>query len=183
MRSGNYFLNANSTFGPDSAEWTYTDTNPTNFYSSYISGAQRLKGGNTLICDGAHGTFFEVDNNKTKVWKYINPIINSGPLSQGTAIASGQNGWVNATFRCTRYAPNYPAFLGRNLVAGVPIELNPIPSNCDMSTTISEQVNLNKNKELLYITDLLGRKTSHENNKILFFIYDDGTVVKKLLLE
>ena len=52
-----------------------------------------------------------------------------------------------------------------------------------MSTTIREQKNLNKNKELLYITDLFGRKTFHQNNKILFFIYDDGTVEKKLLLE
>ena len=181
--SGNYFLNANNTFDPDSAEWTYTDPNPTNFYASYISGAQRLAGGNTLICDGAHGTFFEVDNNKTQVWKYINPVINSGPLSQGTAIATSQNGWANATFRCTRYAPNYSAFQGQNLFAGLPIELNPIPLNCDMSTTIREQKNLNKNKELLYITDLLGRKTFHQNNKILFFIYDDGTAEKKLLLE
>ncbi len=64
--NGNYFLNINNTFGPDSAEWTYTDPNPTNFYSSYISGAQRLIGGNTLICDGAHGTFFEIDNNKSR---------------------------------------------------------------------------------------------------------------------
>ena len=147
------------------------------FFSNIISGAERLENGNTLICQGVGGRFFEIDTNNYIVWEYINPVNNVGPMNQTTEPTS------NNVFRCTRYASNYAAFLGRNLVAGAPIEINPIPSNCDMSTTISEQENLNKNKELLYITDLLGRKTFHQNNKILFFIYDDGTVEKKLLLE
>ena len=44
------------------------------FFSSFISGAQRLANGNTLICSGANGTIFEVTPDKTIVWKYVNPV-------------------------------------------------------------------------------------------------------------
>ena len=176
--NGNYFLTTN-TFGPSSAEWTYTDPNPTNFYASYISGAQRLPNGNTLICDGAHGTFFEIDPTATQVWKYINPIVNSGPLAQGDNIPITNNGWGNPTFRCTRYSPNYSAFTGRNLIPGPFIELNPLPSNCQMLSAIDEYQITNQNRSLLYITDILGRKITTKYNTPLFYIYDDGTVEKK----
>ena len=33
---------------------------PDDFFAPYISGTQRLPNGNTLICDGVHGTLFEV---------------------------------------------------------------------------------------------------------------------------
>tara|TARA_Y100000593_G_scaffold2895_1_gene5797 strand:- start:1261 stop:3441 length:2181 start_codon:yes stop_codon:yes gene_type:complete len=36
-------------------------------------------------------------------------------------------------------------------------------------------------KQLLMITDILGRPTKPVNNQVLFFIYDDGTVEKKYL--
>lgn len=36
-------------------------------------------------------------------------------------------------------------------------------------------------KELLMITDILGRPTKIEKNRMLFFIYDDGTVEKKIV--
>ena len=35
-------------------------------------------------------------------------------------------------------------------------------------------------KKLVAITDLLGRPAKEENNKLLFYIYDDGTVEKKI---
>ena len=38
------------------------------------------------------------------------------------------------------------------------------------------------NKELLKVTDLLGRETK-QTNQPLFYIYDDGTVEKKLIIE
>ncbi len=176
--NGDYFL-TNNTFGPLSPEWTYTDINPTDFYASYISGAQRLPNGNTLICDGAHGTFFEIDASNSQVWKYINPIINTGPLTQGDNIPITNNGWGNPTFRCTRYSLNYSAFTGRNLIPGPFIELNPLPSNCQMLSAIDEYQITNQNRSLLYITDILGRKITTKYNTPLFYIYDDGTVEKK----
>lgn len=45
----------------------------TTFYSAFISGAQRLPNGNTLILEGASGRFFEVTQEGEIVWEYINP--------------------------------------------------------------------------------------------------------------
>ena len=36
-------------------------------------------------------------------------------------------------------------------------------------------------KKLITITDLLGRPTNENKNKLMFYIYDDGTVQKKLI--
>ena len=39
------------------------------------------------------------------------------------------------------------------------------------------------NKELLKVIDIFGRETKGNNNQPLFYIYDDGTVEKKIILE
>lgn len=44
------------------------------FFSPLISGAQRLPNGNTSICEGMQGRFFEVTKDGEIVWEYINPI-------------------------------------------------------------------------------------------------------------
>ena len=38
-------------------------------------------------------------------------------------------------------------------------------------------------KELVYITDILGKKSSHKYNTPLIFIYDDGSVEKKFFIK
>ncbi|HEY7444657.1 MAG TPA: aryl-sulfate sulfotransferase [Vicinamibacterales bacterium] len=43
------------------------------FFSHYVSNAQRLPNGNTLINEGADGRIFEVTPNREIVWEYINP--------------------------------------------------------------------------------------------------------------
>jgi hypothetical protein len=43
------------------------------FYSPYISAAQRLPNGNTLITEGSDGRLFEVTADYETVWEYINP--------------------------------------------------------------------------------------------------------------
>ncbi|NIR13631.1 MAG: thioredoxin, partial [Desulfobacterales bacterium] len=43
------------------------------FYSPFISSAQRLPNGNTLIVEGSGGRIFEVTNNHEIVWEYISP--------------------------------------------------------------------------------------------------------------
>jgi hypothetical protein len=43
------------------------------FYSHYISAAQRLPNGNTLITEGADGRIIEVTANHELVWEYISP--------------------------------------------------------------------------------------------------------------
>lgn len=61
--------------------WQYTPleagnllfTDASKFYSSYISSAQRLPNGNTLITEGSDGRLIEVTPEHEIVWEYINP--------------------------------------------------------------------------------------------------------------
>jgi hypothetical protein len=46
------------------------------FYSDYVSSAQRLPNGNTLITNGAVGQFQEVTPDHEIVWEYISPYYN-----------------------------------------------------------------------------------------------------------
>ena len=117
--NGNYTLDSDSTFGPDSLFWTYVAPNPTDFFAGNISGSQRQPNGNTLICDGPDGKFFEVTSEGEIVWLYINPVIATGPMRQGDPIPGGQN----RVFRTYRYAPEYPGFIGKDLTPGDPIEI------------------------------------------------------------
>ncbi len=74
--------------------WEYTDRNMFDFFSPFISGAQRLPNGNTLITEGNFGRLFEVTTEKEIVWEYINPFIAQHEML-------GENNWV---FRAYRYA-------------------------------------------------------------------------------
>jgi hypothetical protein len=51
--------------------WSYSAAR---FFSTNISGAQRLPNGNTLVTEGANGRMFEVTKEGTIVWEYINPL-------------------------------------------------------------------------------------------------------------
>jgi hypothetical protein len=180
-QNGDYFLGSNNVFGPDSSEWIYTEDPLSDFYSSYISGAQRLENGNTLICDGAHGTFFEINQNKEKVWKYVNPVLNTYTLSQEDTIPITQNGWGNATFRSTKYPMNFPGFDNKDMTPFSSLELNPYLDSCSMISSINNLIS--SEKYVVNILDLVGRNTSVSENKILFYIYSDGTVEKKIIIQ
>ncbi len=43
------------------------------FYSSFVSSAQRLPNGNTLVTEGSSGRFFEVTPQHEIVWEYLSP--------------------------------------------------------------------------------------------------------------
>ena len=62
----------------------------------------------------------------------------------------------------------------------VPDDYDTITFNVVTSVGIEEQTT---KKELLYTTDLLGRETKDINNQLLFYIYDDGTVEKRIIVE
>lgn len=76
-----------------SVEWQYTtvdaggiipiDTG--HFYSPFMSSAQRLPNGNTMITEASSGRIFEVTQEKELVWEYVNPYFYSGarPLNGG----------------------------------------------------------------------------------------------------
>ena len=88
-----YSLSTGSVWGPTSAIWSYSDSTPTDFYADHISGAQRLLNGNTLVCNGTTGEFFEVTSNNEIVWDYINPYSVTTPQGDSTEV-----------FRAVRFA-------------------------------------------------------------------------------
>ncbi|PCJ94587.1 MAG: hypothetical protein COA50_12580 [Flavobacteriaceae bacterium] len=125
---GNYIVPIASSFGPSQPDYTYVDPdNQEDFFSLILSSAQRLPNGNTLICEGTSGHFFEIDSSENIVWSYINPDTKAGILSQGDAPPTANN-----IFRVLRYGLDYPAFNGRDLTPGDPIELNPNLNGCSV---------------------------------------------------
>ena len=90
--------------------WEYDGSPRVSFYSNYISGAERLPNGNTLICEGSAGRFFEVTPRSEIVWEYINPFPVFG---RRTGREKAENS--NASFRCHRYGADHPALAGRDL--------------------------------------------------------------------
>jgi hypothetical protein len=59
-------------------------------------------------------------------------------------------------------------------------QLAPDGNYCPNTTSISE---INTDKKLLNIIDILGRTITVKNNTPLFYIYDDGTVEKRIVIE
>jgi hypothetical protein len=90
---GSYTRQPGFAFGPTESTWSYTAEQPTEFYAVNLGSAQRLPNGNTLICDGPQGRFFEVTNKKEVVWAYVNQI--PDPID-------------HHVFKICRYAPDYP---------------------------------------------------------------------------
>lgn len=93
-------------FGPAAPVWSYQDK--PRFFSPFISGAQRLQGGNTLICEGAEGRIFEVSPEQEIVWEYLNPF-------GGDVTDPGRGGGSPplALFRATRLSPYHPGLKSR----------------------------------------------------------------------
>ena len=126
----NYRLGSGQAYAPVEPVWTYTAPTPGDFYAPYISGAQRLPNGNTLICDGPHGTLVEVTPAGKTVWKYVNPMTSDGILRQGDPLeppGDGEERPDNRVYRAYRYAPDYPGLQGLDLTPGAPIELYDTP--------------------------------------------------------
>ena len=98
--------------------WQFKSALPNSFFSDYISGAQRMPNGNTVINSGAHGHFFEVTPDGEVVWEYINPVGDRTGDEYGIyKIMTDKVGdHFNAVFRIARYAPDYAGLEGRELI-------------------------------------------------------------------
>lgn len=204
--SGIYTLNSGQAFGPQSFDWEYKATSPTDFYSQSISGAQHLPNEHTLICEGQTGHFFEVDNSGNIYWDYVNPVSQTGPVSQGTTVGTqGPGGNPIPVFRCYRYSSDYPAFDGKTLTPGDPVELNPLSYDCNISTI--SNLTSSENKISIYpnpsdghfeinsinkffkvnIFDCNGRlvdtKKEHNRNNYLYYLHKSGLYLIQIILE
>ena len=90
---GTYSCQPGSAYGPTESTWRYTAEQPSEFYAINLGSAQRLPNGNTLICNGPQGRFFEVTNEQEVVWEYENQI--PDPID-------------HHVFKIHRYGPEYP---------------------------------------------------------------------------
>lgn len=137
---GRYELAADKAFGPERPVWEYTAPNKEDFFSGHISGAHRLKNGNTLICSGEEGRIFEVTADAKLAWDYISPFEGQRPPRDGRGPGArrgmdgddrrprpprgpgggpgrpGGPGGPGGLFRATRIAADDPG-LGRLLAA------------------------------------------------------------------
>jgi len=67
---GSYNLPEQGPFGPDTLAWEYEPEPAEQFFSWFISGAQRLPNGNTFVNHGAGGKLREVTREGDIVWEY-----------------------------------------------------------------------------------------------------------------
>ncbi len=74
-------------------EWEYTSDPKEDFFSPFVSGAQRLPNGNTLICEGFETHLFEVTPDGEVVWDFVSPF--------------SEEGSMGSIYRCKRYSPEY----------------------------------------------------------------------------
>jgi outer membrane protein assembly factor BamB len=90
-RAGSRVLEIN----PVTLELVWSYAAPGQFFSTNISGAQRLPNGNTLVTEGAGGRVFEVTRDGEIVWEYMNPLF-AGPRSSNAVYRAYRlpYGWI-----------------------------------------------------------------------------------------
>ena len=133
--NGNYILENGKSYKPLLPIWVYQAEPRTSFYSSRISGAERMLNGNTVICEGNKGNFFEVDRVKNNVWQYENPVNTFGAAIQGNMPIN------NDVFKISKYSADYPAFTDKLINRSQTIEINLSDYNCEkLSSLISQEI-------------------------------------------
>ncbi|MBI4893946.1 MAG: aryl-sulfate sulfotransferase [Acidobacteria bacterium] len=112
--NGAYPMNTeDGTWGPKGYSWFYSSPIEGEFFSDFISGAQRLPNGNTFICSGAQGNIFEVNPEGEVLWKFAERGENEAPVV-----------WL---FRSGFYAPDYSGLIGTPLYQAPPPPTEPAP--------------------------------------------------------
>ncbi len=104
---GRYTIGGDGRFGPVRPTWEYGAAPGTAFRADFLSGAQRLANGNTLVCAGPQGRIFEVTPNGTTVWEYENPFSGDEPNPHGDPRYS--------LFWATQIDAEHPGLAGRSL--------------------------------------------------------------------
>jgi len=113
---------------------------------------------------------------------YINLIVNEATSSDSTLVinnfpSSASVPWNGLTITSSgSYPVTFPNSnsVGCDSTATLHLTLNPATGILDINKT---------EKTLLKVTDVLGRETKGNKNEPLFYIYDDGTVEKRIIIE
>jgi len=106
---------------------------------------------------------------------YTNLIVNNNSYSFDTLVSSVSIIWNGIPLSLSG---DYSIILGNLLGCDSIVNLN-FTYN-DMSAINNNNTN---QRTLIKITDILGRKTNGRKNKFLFYIFDDGTVEKRIIIE
>ena len=120
---GFYEIADSDPIGPETPEWVY-DGGDEKFYSPYLSNAQRLEHGHTLINAGSPGYIFEINENDEIIWEYVIPLAGDNPVPQG----SNPNG--NSTFRAYKVNKQLSLFDSLEVSPGSVIEIDSDPLPC-----------------------------------------------------
>ena len=91
---GSYNFTDDGDFGPAEIVWEYIPPEDQRFLSFFLSGAQRMPNGNTLLVQGAGGHVREITTDGEIVWDYS---INEDPDAP-----------PHMVFRTYKYAPDHP---------------------------------------------------------------------------
>jgi polyhydroxybutyrate depolymerase len=120
------------------------------------------------------------------------PDLNFGDLSTVKHIVykNGDNGVTTELFKVINGGHTWP---GSNISTGVTnydvnasIEIWKFFYKYDINGLIHQSTSITEyitKKDIIKVIDVLGRQTKHLKNQPLFYIYDDGTVEKKIILE
>jgi hypothetical protein len=113
---GRYLLSDGQAFGPAALAWQFRAKQPTDFYAPFVSGAQRLASGNTLVAAGTGGELFEVTPAGEVVWEYRNPYWSSVIRNADGSLPQPRiDERPFSLFRATRIPTDHPALAGRTL--------------------------------------------------------------------
>ena len=104
---GTYLIADRLPFGPERPLWEYAAPDRRSFFAEYLSGAERLPNGNTLVCDGPAGRLFEVTAAGKIVWEFESPFSGDLPNPLGDPSRS--------LFRASFVPPGHNALAGRDL--------------------------------------------------------------------
>jgi hypothetical protein len=128
------------------------------------------------------GIFFNTNASETQ-------LVNNGNSITHTAAGSSSSTW-SFDWEAPTIGTGDITFYGAFITAGYPIgsnsgdflTLSTLSVSESSTTDITETSNYHF-KEILKITDILGKETKAIKNEPLFYIYGDGTVEKKIIIE
>jgi len=94
---GSYYREEGEAYGPEELVWEYNPESKDQFYSAFISGAQRMPNGNTFINAGRIGHQREVTSAGEIVWEYAFRNETNAP---------------HIMWRANKYPADYPGLAG-----------------------------------------------------------------------
>tara|TARA_B100001057_G_scaffold331021_1_gene331342 strand:- start:225 stop:2672 length:2448 start_codon:yes stop_codon:yes gene_type:complete len=175
--TGNYIDTLVSSNGCDSIVYTYVNiTSLYNYEQSFsiCEGENVIVGNNVYDVAGFYIDTLASSNGCDSVEVYTDVSINLQTFSFDTIFTKSSINWNNQVLS---EPGDYSIVLMNS-------------AGCDSITNLnlnfdspSEIFDFSNTKKLIYIGDVLGRKEKGTKNQLLFYIYDDGTVEKRIIIE